>query len=89
MGTCRLGPNREEARPEEEAGAPSSCHCVDVQLGGLEGDTGNAGLKHVFKLSRVTAHICGRASHVKADDWLAALQLVGGGRVADHPAGRA
>lgn len=47
--------------PEEEAGAPTSCYCVDVQLGGLEGDTCCAGLKDMLKFPSIAAHVSGRA----------------------------
>lgn len=50
---------RSEDSPKEEARAPASCHCVDVQLRSLEGDTSSAGLKHVLELPSIAAHVRG------------------------------
>lgn len=64
MSTASLRPpwGPEAGRsPEEETGAAPRSHRVDVQLRHLDADASSGGLKDMFVLSGIAAHIGGGA----------------------------
>lgn len=53
--------NRNTQSPEEESRSSSSRNSIDVQLWSLQCDSSDSRFKHVFILTSIAAHVCGRA----------------------------
>lgn len=51
-------PYLEHPRAEEQPGAAPRCHCVDVQLGRLNGHPRGGALKHVLVAAGIARHVC-------------------------------